>query len=194
MNDREILTKILSVDKEYLNSLEMFLDEEAKEKIKCFSLYYDALAGENHYRLLKYISTLYNKELLLDIGTCHGTSAFALAQNPENRVFSFDIYDHLLENKKYMEKHNIRFFLVDVLDMSERLTDTRFIMLDTFHDGLYEKKFYDELNKLNYKGLLFCDDIHLNDEMRSFWESINHEKYDLTDKGHDTGSGIVIFE
>lgn len=194
MNNREILNKILTVDKEYLNSFQMFLDEEAKEKIKCFSLYYDDLAGKNHYRLLKYISTLYSKELLLDVGTCHGTSAFALAQNPENRVFTFDLYDHLLENKKYMEKNNVRFFLEDILNMSEILNDTRFIMLDTFHDGSYETKFYHELNKLNYKGLLFCDDIHLNNEMKTFWESIDREKYDITDKGHETGSGIVLFE
>ena len=44
-----------------------------------------------------------------------------------------------------------------------------------------------------FKGLLFLDDIYLNDAMRIFWDSITEPKYDLTSVGHFSGNGIVDF-
>ena len=67
-------------------------------------------------------------------------------------------------------------------------------MLDTDHDGKFENIFYDHLISSGYKGILFCDDIHLNPHMESFWNRITHEKVDMTSIGHNTGSGLVIFE
>lgn len=194
MTNREILDNVLSVEKEYLNSFSMILDETLKENIKSFSLYYADLAGRNHYRILKHISNLYENEILFDIGTDHGVSALALAENTKNQIHTYDIVDHLLENKKYVKRNNIQFFMEDVLEKAETLNNSRFIMLDTFHAGTYEIYFYEKLKEINYKGILFCDDIHLNDDMENFWSVIKHEKYDITDKGHETGSGIVLFE
>jgi hypothetical protein len=37
------------------------------------------------------------------------------------------------------------------------------------------------------------DDIHLNSEMSNFWDGLENEKYDLTDIGHHTGTGIAIY-
>ncbi len=80
------------------------------------------------------------------------------------------------------------------MDTPEVLNETRFIMLDTDHDGKFENIFYDHLISSGFKGILFCDDIHLNPHMESFWNRITHEKVDLTSIGHNTGSGLVIFE
>jgi hypothetical protein len=40
---------------------------------------------------------------------------------------------------------------------------------------------------------MLCDDIHLSDEMERFWREIKHEKYDITQYGHHSGTGIVLF-
>ena len=53
------------------------------------------------------------------------------------------------------------------------------------------KNFYDWLIKINYKGLLLFDDIHLNNEMRTFWNNIIHKKEDISHIGHITGTGVV---
>ena len=62
---------------------------------------------------------------------------------------------------------------------------------DTDHNGIHEKLFYDWLIKINYKGLLLFDDIHLNNEMRTFWNNIIHKKEDISHIGHITGTGVV---
>ena len=38
------------------------------------------------------------------------------------------------------------------------------------------------------------DDIKLNDEMRDFWSNIKEEKWDITSKGHWSGTGLVNFK
>jgi hypothetical protein len=50
------------------------------------------------------------------------------------------------------------------------------------------------LISINYKGYLLLDDIHLNFEMERFWGSITKEKYDITNIGHITGTGVVYFK
>ena len=67
-------------------------------------------------------------------------------------------------------------------------------MLDTYHDGEFEQEFADYLTEINYKGLVMFDDIHLNSEMSNFWDGLENEKYDLTDIGHHTGTGIAVYD
>ena len=37
------------------------------------------------------------------------------------------------------------------------------------------------------------DDIHLSRKMDNFWDGLKNEKYDLTEIGHHSGTGIAIF-
>ena len=67
------------------------------------------------------------------------------------------------------------------------------ILLDTFHDGTFEKIFYEYLKRISYVGTLILDDIHLNNEMKFFWNNIEKNKFDVTNIGHATGTGVVIF-
>ena len=46
---------------------------------------------------------------------------------------------------------------------------------------------------IKYKGYLMLDDIYYNDAMRNFWSSIVEEKYDISNIGHHSGTGLVIF-
>ena len=74
------------------------------------------------------------------------------------------------------------------------LLEAPFIMLDTFHDGGFEREFILELLKNNYKGMVLCDDIYLNDEMKSFWEWVPLQKIDVSKYGHWSGTGIILFD
>jgi predicted O-methyltransferase YrrM len=192
MTTREIYEKIKSVSQEELNLIDMSTEKHITSKMSVFALYYEYPSGKEHYRLLKYISRQYKNENIFDIGTNNGVSALALSHEKSNHVNSYDIvYFHETE---FIKESNITFNVSNILDTSEVLNNTKFIMLDTNHDGTFEKLFYEHLTNSNYKGLLFCDDIHLNPEMEVFWNSIRHEKVDLTSIGHNTGSGLVIFE
>lgn len=190
--DREILNKILSFSNYELDNLDLSHFDNTINRMSTFAQYFKYPSGREHYRLLSHISKLFRNELLFDIGSNNGCSAIAISDNVENKVLSYDV--HFFEETQLIQRENITFYVADVLDTPEVLKKTRFIILDTDHDGKFENIFYDHLIETNYKGLLFLDDIKLNNPMISFWNSINKEKYDVSHIGHNTGSGIVIFE
>lgn len=192
LETREILNKILNLKTEDLDKIDVSHNDEILKKMSVFALYFHYPAGREHYRLLTKISEFFNDELLYDIGSNNGCSALALSENKKNTIMSYDIM--YFEETEHIKKPNVKFHVDNILHHPNFHKNTRFIMLDTDHNGTFENIFYNFLKKFEYKGLLFCDDIYLNNEMKSFWNSISQEKYDITHLGHNTGSGLVIFE
>jgi hypothetical protein len=174
-----------------------------KEEIKNINLgYFDSIIKEfpylvndgEHYRVLTYLSFLFNNELIVDAGTCQGHSCLALAQNKNNLVYTYDIVpkdlNHITENYK-----NVTKYIKDInLETDDILEKAKIILLDIDpHDGKIEKIFYDKLCTTKFNGILICDDINLNEGMKNFWNSIDKEKYDISHIGHWSGTGIVNF-
>jgi len=144
-----------------------------------------------HYRLIAYLSTRFNHSTIFDVGTNKGYSALALSFNPSNRVISYDIVE--CKELRHPERlDRIEYRIGDVLK-DPRLLDSPLIMLDTNHDGSFEKDLYTFLKANRYRGFLFLDDIHLNTAMIRFWDGIAEPKEDLTDLGHFSGSGLVAY-
>ncbi|MFZ1987127.1 MAG: class I SAM-dependent methyltransferase [Desulfatitalea sp.] len=146
---------------------------------------------KEHYRLLAYLSTLYKKQTIFDVGTLKGYSALALSYNPANQVVSYDLED-LKELHHREELTTIEYRIGNVLE-DPRLLTAHLILLDTYHDGTFEAKFYNHLKNNRYKGLLLLDDIHLNSHMENFWNHIEEPKEEVTDLGHWSGTGLVDF-
>jgi predicted O-methyltransferase YrrM len=162
----------------------------------------NGICGNEHYRLLAYYSTLFDNSILLDIGTHKGKSALALSYNKSNTVISFDIVDNV-DNRRIKTKENIEYNLENLWDIEiqnkwmETILNAPFIFLDVDpHNGTMEYYFYSFLKKINYKGILLCDDIWYFKEMRdNFWYKIPDKyRYDLTEYGHWSGTGIINFE
>jgi|688.fasta_scaffold1247472_1 hypothetical protein len=174
------------IEKIDLSELGMFVNNEEHRG------YFLSNAGTEHYKLLAYISTLYNNTILIDIGTNRGCSSLALSYNPNNTVESFDLYE--LKELSFLP-NNINYNIDNILSnkYENMIKQSPFIMLDTYHDGIFEREFYEFLQSINWKGMLLLDDILLNRPMQEFWSDIKHEKYDISDIGHITGTGIVIF-
>lgn len=142
-----------------------------------------------HYRLLFHISSFFENETILDIGTYLGSSAIALAYNGQNTIHTFDIEQKYIPNLDNIVAHEL-----DILSISsELIQQSPLIMLDIDHSGEREKIFYEKLININYKGLMICDDIYLNDNMFKWWDSIMATKYDLTYTGHYSGTGLIDF-
>jgi hypothetical protein len=93
-----------------------------------------------------------------------------------------------------LHRTTIDFRIGNVLEDLPSLLDAPMMMLDTNHDGTFEREFVRELMRLEYRGIVLCDDIHLNDEMKQFWESIALPKVDLTSVGHWSGTGAILFD
>ena len=157
--------------------------------------------GKEHYKLLSYMSTLFNGSSIIDIGTHRGVSALALSYNTTNTVYSFDILDKV-NNQQIRSRDNIVFSLDNLFEAAgqEKWTATilsaPFIFLDVDpHNGTMEMDFYNYLKKIGYTGFVICDDIWHFKEMRdNFWYKLPAvEKYDVTHLGHWSGTGIFTF-
>jgi hypothetical protein len=163
------------------NSLDVFIKDDNDKK-----LFY---ADKEHYTLLSMVSKEYNNTVLYDIGSYKGLSAIALSSNKSNLVVSYDI-EYLL---KVNRPDNVEFRIGNFYN-DKQLLNSPLIMFDIDpHDGLQEKEFVRYLTSNNYKGSVIFDDIHLNDGMKDFWNSVTQQKQDYTKLGHWSGTGVVHF-
>lgn len=146
-------------------------------------------AEKEHYKLLSFLSFKFNNSIIYDIGTYRGLSAIALAANKTNKVISYDI-ENFIETSI---PDNVEFIIGNCYN-DANILQSPLICLDVDpHDGVFEPKFITWLHENNYKGLLVLDDIHLNKSMEKCWNEITLEKYDVTEIGHYSGTGIVVF-
>lgn len=150
-------------------------------------------SGQEHYRLLMHIADSYEDVQFADIGTFRGSSAIALSQNPKNKVTSIDVGVY----HEQITIDNLEFrvgnFQTDK-DIQEIILKSPFVFLDIDHMYHNEIWFYNFLKDNNWRGLMLCDDIYLNNEMKKFWQEISHPKIDITKYGHFSGTGAVIFD
>lgn len=190
MNDT--LSKILSITREELNAIDFGFYAEMADEIRIPQHWFFLEAGVEHYRLLAFISSVYDNQFLLDIGSYQGDSAIALSHNKKNRVLSYDVVQQ--PEIRRIHTQGIEFRVGDILEFPEVILSAPFIMLDTYHEGEYEDKFIKLLNEINYQGLVLFDDIYLNDAMRKMWADLPNEKYDLSHIGHHSGTGLAVWK
>jgi hypothetical protein len=71
--------------------------------------------------------------------------------------------------------------------------DIPLILIDVDpHDGLQEPPMIDYLVRIGWSGVILMDDIGgMFHGLRETWEAIPYEKYELTDIGHHSGSGLI---
>lgn len=159
--------------------------------------YFDLDSGVEHYKILTYLTKFMTCNTFIDIGTYLGFSALALSHDDNKHVITYDIFDSIPDNattSTIKQKQNITCKLMNCIDDIDVVINTQFICLDIGHDGHDEAEILQQLQLKGYKGIVFMDDIHLNDEMKKLWESIQLTKIDVTKYGHWSGSGIVIFD
>lgn len=184
--------KIINVTAEELNAIDFGLYAEASVMRGAPQGWFFHGPGSEHYRLLAFISGLFENETLLDVGTYLGDSALALAHNRFNRVVSYDLKKW--PEASFLDLQNVDFRVGDVLADADLLKSAPFIILDTYHNGDFEREFVARLDEIGYKGIVLFDDIHLNREMKDFWFELKKEKYDLTAVGHHSGTGIAVWK
>lgn len=150
-------------------------------------------AGISEYRLYAYLSNIFNNKVILDIGTRTGGSALALSHNIKNKVISYDLVE---QGASSIKRENIEWKIQNFMeDETIPWNKVSIIMIDVDpHDGSQEREMMSWLREKNWKGILIHDDIGPDwPDIQTMWNEINDEKYDLTDIGHISGTGIVNF-
>jgi hypothetical protein len=154
--------------------------------------YFLNVAGQEHYRLLAYLSLNSFSNEFIDIGTFKGCSALSFSMNSNVVVNTFNIVNEMDLNNP---PKNINFLIDDVTksEYKENILSSKIVFLDTLHDGVFERIFMKYLDEIQYKGVLILDDIHYFFELKTLWSEIDKEKYDITDIGHWSGTGLVYY-
>ena len=169
---------------------------------EAFKSYLVADPGKEHYRLLAYLSEQLGKSMthpkVSDVGTYHGASALSLSMHPDVQVTTYDILKLIPHTLSPLHRPNVFMKVMSgQLDIAE-ISKSDIVVLDIDpHDGPSETEFVQLLVRYGFRGLLICDDIHLNSGMQHFWsETIpSHlKKVDVSPLGHWTGTGIVVFD
>ena len=179
-----------------LNKYVKFIEKQQSQQKVSFLL---EEPGKEHYKLLSYLSTLFNNEILIDLGTYRGLSALAMSYNQKNKVFTFDIEKFTINNPielKPENSYNTIFMIDNILENTKRyyelIRKSRFICLDVDpHDGIKEPEFMKIILDSGFKGLILCDDIKLNKSMNDWWNSVSLPKYDVSKYAHWSGTGII---
>ena len=150
--------------------------------------------GQEHYLLLSRLAGELQDSTIVDIGTHFGYSALALSGG-SNRVLSFDIADL----KQVVLPPSVECKIVNILDEPSAFPlDAKLALLDIDpHSGGEERRIVEMLKERGWRGRLVCDDIHLNNGMREFWDWAQQQDgvtaMDLTKEGHVTGTGLLTF-
>lgn len=151
--------------------------------------WYSIESGKEHYRLLAYACK--DLDLVFDVGTFVGSSS--LAMSTAKNVISYDV---VKANIDYFPKpKNIKYKIGSVVQ-DKQLLDAQLILLDTYHDGEFERVFIEYLIASGWHGILIMDDIHLNKQMKDVWDFAvqkSTEHRDITHIGHHSGTGILLF-
>jgi predicted O-methyltransferase YrrM len=181
---------MIELNKEELAALDM---SYAKDLAFKGQENFDAEPGKEAYRLYAYLSKTFNYKTILDVGTRFGNSALSLSKNGRNKVVSYNITE---EGASQISKKNITWKIMDFRnDDTIEWEKVSLILLDVDpHDGKKEREMLDFLAEKNWSGIILLDDIHLNGQMKDFWNKLPEEKkQDVTEFGHASGTGILEF-
>jgi hypothetical protein len=147
--------------------------------------------GKSPYNLCAYMSTFFNRTIIIDIGTGVGGSALALSYNPTNRILS---YDGFYQGADRINQPNIEWRIDNVVeDMSFDWDAVSIVNLDVdSEDGSIEKDIIEFLRGKKWSGILLIDKIYKKN-LYKLWNDLHYEKFDVTKIGSKKGTGIVNF-
>jgi len=185
------LTKVKDYDMSYVK--DFFPRKYEQHKINEMNTGHEK--GE-HYKLLSYLSDLFEDELILDLGTRDGLSALSLSWNKKNSVITYDLEPKPEEMNSFESLiPNCEFKQMNIFDEDvEILKKAKLIFLDLDpHDGIQELRFMQILEEIEYKGIVICDDIEWFQKMKKWWNGITQKKYNITNYGHGSGTGLIDF-
>ncbi len=171
---------VITLNTDVINALDL-------SSCKPRATYFSNPCGQEHYRLLCYLSTLFEDTLFIDIGTNEGDSALALGFG-HNYVVSFDLTKY-----SYSPIPNCHYVIGDFRQYLNKVVNARIILYDIPHDDDSFPKLCHFLEKSKWNGFLILDDCQFDPKKRADWDAVTLPKIDATKYGHFSGTGIVNF-
>ena len=136
----------------------------------------------HYYRFFYFLMGHLSPARVLELGTYTGISSYCLAsQNDKGQVVTVDQTNERIL-KPCRDVPNIIFESRDSFNKVKNIGRIDLFFIDTVHDGERCQKEFD-LYKDNIapNGIVFFDDVYLNEAMKEFWVNFNPEGYDKFD-------------
>jgi predicted O-methyltransferase YrrM len=150
---------------------------------------YDYVLKTPYYKALAAYCKSKNPSSVLEIGTCTGISAVCIGKYA-SKVLTIDVSDDNC-NFDALKSRSIVFKKIEPEYIYEiNFSHYDFIFIDIDHTGEKEIILHNLLKK-NYTGVVFWDDVMLNEGMKKFWNSIDCPK--ITTNWHSSGFGMVEY-
>jgi hypothetical protein len=152
--------------------------------------------GED-FKMLAYISTLFFDKTFHVFGTNPEKTTLALSQNSTNQVISYSSTPFQSTKENIKQPIVAENMMETFKEKRTELLQSTLIYIDIEpHGGKDEYRLYNLLKEWGYTGIIIFDDIWHFKAMRDhLWYKIPEAlKYDLTDMGHWSGSGLVCFQ
>ena len=167
---------------------EIDVQQEADLFVKTENIY-DYVLKTPYYKALAAYCKLKKPASVLEIGTCTGISAVCIGKHAA-KVLTVDVSDDKC-NFDALESRFIAFQKVEPEYIyGIEFSHYDFIFIDIDHTGEKETVLHNLL-KTSYTGVVFWDDVMLNEGMKSFWNSVDCPKI-VTD-WHFSGFGMVEY-
>lgn len=147
---------------------------------------------DQYYQFLEWLPTQFPPDAyIIEGGTWSGAGARCLG----SRGHKVETYDPFPQPNLGGLPPNVTHIAKDIFDIEpEKIRACDFFYLDIDpHEGASEAHFYHHLKKLGFRGLLYCDDIEMNEGMKAFWKRIDLPKLNLGTLAHATSTGFVSF-
>lgn len=165
--------------------------------IKCQEDTWLPVAGKpaHYYRFFFRLMETIKPEFTLELGTSFGHSSACMADgNPDGIIVTVNYRNELRDECR---RTNVVYMLQDSLVAVNVIASKKIdvLFIDTDHDGIRPRAEFDLYKgRVAKDGLVFFDDIELNQEMKDFWAAFNPEGWEkLEIPAHgEAGFGCLI--
>ena len=187
---KKIIINKSAIEKEDISPLSIYQESWCKPSF----MDWEKPAGHTCYHLYSYLAKQFKNSTFLDVGTLFGGSALALSIEPSNNVISYDIISIETHQPGALKKDNIELRVANFMEDDIDYKNIPLIVIDVDpHDGKQEPPMIEFLVEKGWEGLLLLDDIMYQQypAMTKMWYELPYEKYDLTEIGHYSGTGLI---
>lgn len=149
----------------------------------------------SYYAWLWSAVTLVKPKNLVELGTEFGAATIVMLDAlPEtSTLVTVDIVE-MKPNFLYgLEDSRLTKIIGNSLEVSDQIPEKiDFLFIDTEHEfEQVSKEWKLYKSKLTKNAIVVFDDIHFNEGMTRFWDSLEEEKYDIS-QWHEAGFGVVF--
>jgi len=156
------------------------------------------ISGIEHYRLLSFLSTLYNNSAFYSINANERLAAIALSYNTTNQVYSYNCLSQEVDDMNIIpvgstNPINTHFYNTEnFMEQVDIMAQSSIIFIGVPLTLLEYKTFYNILFEKEFNGLVIVNHLCFPDT-EHIWNEVSINKINVSRYGNIGGTGIIDY-